>query len=53
VLPTVVPRSVRLSEAPGFGQTVHTYAPGSGGAMSYLEAAREIARQNERAREIA
>jgi len=53
VLPTVVPRSVRLSEAPGFGQTVHTYAPGSGGAMSYLEAAREIAHQNERAREIA
>jgi chromosome partitioning protein len=44
VLPTVVPRSVRLSEAPGFGQTVHTYAPGSPGAMSYLQAARDIAR---------
>jgi len=53
VLPTAIPRSVRLSEAPGFGQTVHTYAPGSGGAMSYLEAARVIARQNERARESA
>ena len=46
VLPTAVPRSVRLSEAPGFGQTVLTYAPGSPGALSYLEAARDMARQN-------
>jgi len=46
VLPTVVPRSVRLSEAPGYGQTVHTYAPGSPGSLSYLEAARDIARRN-------
>ena len=46
VLPTAVPRSVRLSEAPGFGQTVLTYAPGSPGALSYLEAARDIARLN-------
>jgi len=44
VLPTVVPRSVRLSEAPGYSQTVHTYSPGSPGALSYLEAARDIAR---------
>ena len=47
VIPTAVPRSVRLSEAPGFGQTALTYAPGSPGALSYLEAARDIARQNE------
>jgi chromosome partitioning protein len=53
VLPTAVPRSVRLSEAPGYGQTVLTYAPGSPGALSYLEAARDIARQNETARESA
>jgi chromosome partitioning protein len=46
VLPTVVPRSVRLSEAPGYGQTVHTYAPGSPGSLSYLEAARDIARRH-------
>jgi chromosome partitioning protein len=45
VLPTVVPRSVRLSEAPGYGQTVHTFAPGSPGALSYLEAARDLARR--------
>jgi chromosome partitioning protein len=43
VLSTVVPRSVRISEAPSYGQTVMTYDPGSPGALSYLEAAREIA----------
>lgn len=53
VLPTAVPRSVRLSEAPGFAQTALTYAPGSSGALSYLEAARDIARQNEAERESA
>ncbi|WP_420818791.1 ParA family protein [Nocardioides houyundeii] len=43
VLKTMVPRSVRVSEAPSYGQTVMTYDPGSPGALSYLEAAREIA----------
>nr|WP_322097989.1 ParA family protein [Nakamurella alba] len=43
VLETVIPRSVKVSEAPGFGQSVLTYDPGSRGAMSYLDAAREIA----------
>ncbi len=43
VLPTAVPRSVRVSEAPSFAQTVITYDPGSTGALSYLEAARELA----------
>ena len=43
VLPTVIPRSVRVSEAPSYGQTVLTYDPGSSGALSYLEAARELA----------
>ena len=42
-LRTVIPRSVKVSEAPGFGQTVLTYDPGSRGAMSYLDAARELA----------
>ncbi|MGH3438131.1 MAG: ParA family protein [Sciscionella sp.] len=45
VLRTVIPRSVKVSEAPGYGQTVLTYDPGSRGAMSYLDAAREIAEQ--------
>ncbi|MDQ1632712.1 MAG: chromosome partitioning protein [Frankiaceae bacterium] len=43
VLSAVIPRSVRVSEAPGYGQSVITYDPGSRGATSYLEAAREIA----------
>ncbi len=44
VLRTAVPRSVRVSEAPSYAQTVLTYDPGSTGALSYLEAARELAR---------
>jgi chromosome partitioning protein len=43
VLRTTIPRSVRISEAPSYGQTVMTYDPGSTGALSYLEAAREMA----------
>jgi chromosome partitioning protein len=43
VLRTAIPRSVRVSEAPSYAQTVMTYDPGSPGALSYLEAAREIA----------
>ncbi|MGL5808853.1 MAG: ParA family protein [Nocardioides sp.] len=43
VLRITIPRSVRVSEAPSYGQTVMTYDPGSPGALCYLEAAREIA----------
>ncbi len=43
VLKTMIPRSVRVSEAPSYGQTVMTYDPASPGALSYLEAAREMA----------
>jgi chromosome partitioning protein len=43
VLNTAVPRSVRISEAPSYQQTVMTYDPTSPGALSYLEAARELA----------
>ncbi|PVU82960.1 ParA family protein [Cellulomonas sp. WB94] len=42
-LRTSVPRSVRISEAPSYGQTVITYDAGSSGALAYLEAARELA----------
>lgn len=45
VLQTAIPRSVRVSEAPSYGQTVMTYDPASPGALSYLEAAREMARK--------
>ena len=43
VLNSAIPRSVRISEAPSYGQTVMTYDPLSPGAIAYLEAAREIA----------
>nr|WP_299054519.1 ParA family protein [uncultured Nocardioides sp.] len=42
VLKTSIPRSVRVSEAPSYGQSVMTYDPGSPGALSYLGAAKEI-----------
>ncbi|MCH1865700.1 ParA family protein [Nocardioides sp. CFH 31398] len=42
VLRTAIPRSVRVSEAPSYGQSVMTYDPGSPGALSYLGAAKEI-----------
>lgn len=43
VLQTVIPRSVRVSEAPSFGQTVIEYDGQSAGAIAYREAAVEIA----------
>ncbi|MEU1425694.1 ParA family protein [Nocardia sp. NPDC005746] len=46
VLRSVIPRSVKVSEAPGYGMTVLDYDPGSRGAMSYLDAGREIASRN-------
>lgn len=43
VLDAVIPRSVRISEAPSYGQTVHEYDNSSIGALAYLEAAAEMA----------
>ena len=43
VLNNVIPRSVKVSEAPGYGQTVIEYDPGSRGALAYFDAARELA----------
>jgi chromosome partitioning protein len=42
VLRTVIPRSVKVSEAPGYSMTIIDYDPGSRGAMSYLDASREL-----------
>jgi len=53
VLRTTVPRSVRISEAPSHGQTVMTYDPGSSGALSYLEAAGELAERGASGRDAA
>ena len=49
VLTTLIPRSVRISEAPSYGQSVISYDEGSPGSLSYLEAAAEIARRGEAA----
>lgn len=43
VLNAVIPRNVRISEAPSYQQSVLTYDPNSTGALSYREAAMEIA----------
>ena len=43
VMDAVIPRSVRISEAPSYGQTVHAYDRASIGALAYLEAAAELA----------
>ncbi len=51
VLGAVIPRSVRVSEAPSYGQSVLSYDPGSSGALAYLEAARELALRNLRSKE--
>jgi chromosome partitioning protein len=49
VLNAVIPRNVRVSEAPSYGQSVMTYDPGSRGATSYFEAAQEIAERGAKA----
>lgn len=44
---TLIPRNVRLSEAPSFGQPITTYDVSSRGARAYLELAREFVERNE------
>ena len=46
---TVIPRSIRLGEAPSFGEPVLTYAPGSTGALAYRALASELVRRLARA----
>ena len=46
VLDTTIPRTVKISEAPSFGKTVIAYEPKCSGAISYCEAALEIARRS-------
>jgi len=48
VLQSVIPRAVRVSEAPSYGQTVMTYDMASPGAIAYLNAAREICERDNR-----
>lgn len=46
VLDTTIPRTVKISEAPSFGQSVISYDPRGMGAIAYGEAALEIARRS-------
>ncbi|WP_304524099.1 ParA family protein [Demequina aurantiaca] len=48
-LEQTIPRSVRVSEAPSFAQTVMTYDPHSTGAVAYLAAAKDIAERGQTA----
>lgn len=50
-LETEIPRSVRIAEAPSYGETVLTYAQRSSGAIAYLAAAKEIAERGARGRQ--
>jgi chromosome partitioning protein len=42
VFRTVIPRSVRVAEAPSFGVPVVTHSPGSAGSLAYQELAQEV-----------
>ncbi len=42
VFQTVIPRTVRLSEAPSYGETIRNYAPHSPGAVAYQKLAQEL-----------
>lgn len=48
VFSTVIPRNVRLSEAPSYGETILTYAPRSSGALAYEALAREFLARTDR-----
>lgn len=42
VFRTIIPRSIRLAEAPSYGQPISIYAPASLGAQAYFELTREL-----------
>ena len=50
VFKTVVPRSIRLAEAPSFGKTILAYDPRSRGAEAYIQLAKEILANDQRRR---
>jgi chromosome partitioning protein len=54
VYDTIIPRTVRLSEAPGFGQPITSYDPRSKGAKAHRSLAREfLSRQGSEIAEVA
>ena len=46
IFDTVIPRNIRLAEAPSFGQPITTYDPKSAGSTSYIALAKEIIKEN-------
>jgi chromosome partitioning protein len=42
IFDSIIPRNVRLSEAPSYGQPISVYAPGSPGGQAYLALANEV-----------
>jgi len=42
VFTTVIPRNIRLAEAPSFGRTIHEHDPMSRGAIAYQQLAKEL-----------
>jgi chromosome partitioning protein len=46
VFQTIVPRTVRLSEAPSYGETIRSYAPDTAGALAYKALAEEFIERN-------
>jgi len=42
VFQSIIPRTVRLAEAPSYGQPISVYAPSSNGAQAYAALAREV-----------
>jgi chromosome partitioning protein len=51
VLTTVIPRSIRLAEAPSYGKPILMYDPRSRGAESYIKLAKEILANEQRRRQ--
>ncbi len=50
VFKTVIPRTIRLAEAPSFGKSILEYDPRSRGAESYIQLAKEVIANEQRAR---
>ena len=48
VYQTTIPRSIRISEAPSYGQPINFYEPNGKGSEAYMELAREFLANNER-----
>jgi len=48
VYKTIIPRNVRLAEAPSYGQPINVYDPHSIGAVSYYKLSREILHNGEK-----